>query len=454
MKLSRRLYLMRMAGLVGGTSVLAGVAGCAPTGAGSGAVSEAPATKSGQPVTIRWVNDVGSSTADAFNEAFNKRFNDKYGGKIIAQVEAFPDPNWGKRYEKWVTMAVSGELPEIIWLCCTYVRPFMMKGLVAELDGFIRRDWKKGEVGDFYKGPWEAFNITGKQMGIPVYLNTNIMFINRNHLNAAGVEYPKEDWSRQQFLDMVMKLNKKDQQWGYDMPFTSVDRNISYIWENGGEPHDPQDMPVVTKLTYDAPKTVEALEFLHGLLWKHQVSPLNNDQRGGLGSEDAFLNGKTAILFAATGNASNISVKAPDTGLEWDFLPLVKGPGGYGARVSTDGYMIDKQTPHTEQAWTVLSELVSTDSATLRAQLARRQPPRKSTAAVWEKVYPGKNAKLGRIMADSARPDPRAFWKDANEVGSIIGKYMDITMIKNELPVKQAMQEAMGEVRGFYAGTK
>jgi len=48
---------------------------------------------------------------------------------------------------------------------------------------------------------------------------------------------------------------------------------------------------------------------------------------------------------------------------------------------------------------------------------------------VWEKIYPGKNAKLGRTMAESSRPDARAFWKDADEVGKIVGKYMDATMI-------------------------
>lgn len=450
MSISRRSFLTQSAALTGGATTLAGIVGCGAPGSGP-AESTGP---SAQPVTIRWVNDVGTATADAFNEEFNKRFNAKYGNKIVAQVEAFPDPNWGKRFEKWVTMAVSGTMPEIVWLCCTYIRPFMMKGLVAELDKYIKRDLKQSEINDFYKGPWEAFSVDGKQMGIPVYLNTNMMFVNKNHLKESGLAYPSENWTRQQFLDFATKLYKKNERWGFDMPFASVDRNISWIWSNGGEPHDPKDMPVVTKLTYDAPKTVEALEFLHGIIWKSQISPTNDDQRGGMNRDNAFLNGKTAILFAATGNAGDISVKAPESGLDWDFLPLVKGPSGHGARVSTDGYMIDKATKYGDQTWTVLRELVSTESAVLRAQQARRQPPRKSAAAAWEKVYDGKNAKLGRIMADTARPDPRAFWKEANEVGKIVGGYMNATLLKNEMPVKQAMSKAMEEVRGFYASVQ
>ena len=455
MQMTRRTYLGRGlaagAGAVGLPAALAGLAGCAPPGAGG----ERPGTST-QPVTIRWVNDVGTDPlADQFNEEFNRKFNAKYGGKITAQVEAFPDPDWGKRYEKWVTMAVSGDMPEIVWLCCTFIRPFMMKGLVAELDKYIRRDWKQAEIDDFFKGPYDGMKVEGKQLGIPVYINTNIMFVNKGHLKEAGLAYPDENWTKQQFLDYVIRLTKRGgERWGYDMSFTGLDRNITWIWNNGGEPHDPKDGPVVTRLTYDDPKTIEGLQFLHDLIWKHQVSPTSNDQRGGMGTEDAFLNGKIAIYFQATANAGNISNKAPGTGLDWDFLPLVKGPGGHGARISMDGYMIARTAKYPDEAWTVLRELVSTDAQTMRAQLARRQPPRKSVASVWEKVYDGRNARLGRIMAETARPDPRSFWKDADQVGAVIGRYMSATLIRNEMTVAQAMKAAMEEVRGYYASAK
>jgi multiple sugar transport system substrate-binding protein len=445
---TRRGQVGRLAVLGGG---LIALAGCGA--AGSGGAVEKPGA-SAAPVTIRWSNDVGTPLADAFNEQFNTRFNERYGPKLTATTEGFPDPDWSKRYEKWTTMAVSGDMPQIVWLCCTFIRPFMLKGLVAELDPFIKRDWKASEVDDFYKGPYEAFRINGKQMGLPVYINTNIMFVNLNHLKEAGLAYPSESWTKAQFLDYVVRLTRRGgERWGYDMSFTGLDRNITWIWNNGGEPHDPKDGPIVTRLTYDDPKTIEGLQFLHDLIWKHQVSPTSNDQRGGLGTEDAFLNGKTAIYMQASGNAGNISTKAPGTGLDWDFLPLVKGPGGHGARISTDGYMIDKLTPHRDEAWTVLRELVSTDTATIRAQQQRQQPPRKSAAATWESVYAGKNAKLGRVMADTARADPRAFWKDADQVGRLIGAHMSASLIRNEESVPQAMQAAMEEVRGYYAST-
>ncbi|MBI3970563.1 MAG: sugar ABC transporter substrate-binding protein [Chloroflexi bacterium] len=448
--MTRRTYLAQAAAAASGAAVFAAV-GCAAPGAGG---AEKPGA-SAPPVTIRWPEGTGPLEVE-FSEAFNKAFNQKYGPKITVVTEPFPEGGWSGRYEKWTTMAVSGTMPEIITLCCTFIRPFMLKGLVMELDKYIKRDWKQQDIDDFFRGPYEAFTIRGKQLGLPVYINTNIMFVNLNHLKEAGLKYPSESWTKQEFLDYVVKLAKRTgpgraDRWGYDMGFAALDRNITWIWNNGGEPHDPKDGPVVTKLMYDDPKTIEGLQFLHDLIWKHQVSPINNEQRGGMGNQDAFLNGKIAIYFQASGNAGAISTKAPDTGLEWDFLPLVKGPKGHGARISTDGYMIDKQTKYAEQSWTVLRELVSTSTQTLRAQIRRLQPPRKSSAEVWEKVYTGKNARLGRTMAETARPDPRAFWKEADQVGKIVGNYMSATMLRNEMGVAQAMKQAMEEVRGFYA---
>ncbi len=454
--LSRRTMLSR--GLVGatGVGVFGALSACAaPSGGGS---AEKPAANA-QPVTIRYPGDPSDPLDQAFSDEFAKRFNAKYGGKVTAQMEPFPDPDWGKRYEKWVTMAVAGTMPEIVWLCCTFIRPFMLKGLAAELDKYIKKDWKQGDIDDFYKGPYDAFKIEGKQLGIPVYINTVIMFVNNNYLKQAGLPYPDENWDKNKFLEYAVKLNKRTagreaNPWAFDMGFTALDRNVVWIWANGGEPHDPKDGPVVTKLTYDNPKTIEALQFLHDLAWKHQVSPLKDSERSGLGREDAFIQGKTAFYLEATGNAGNVSTKGPANGLDWDFAPLVKGPGGHGARISTDGYMIDKSTKYLDQAWTVLHELSSSETQSLRAQMARRQPPRRSAAATWEKVYPGKNAKLGRVMADTGRADARAFWKDADQVGNIIGKYMTATMIDNTMDVAQAMKAAMEEVRGYYAANK
>lgn len=442
---TRRQVLLR-------SLVVAGAGGAALVGCGAPGVGGESSAPSAGPVTIRYINDVGTPTADAFNAEITRRVTQKFNGKIALQVEAFPDPDWAKRYEKFTAMALSSTLPEIIWLCCQFIRPFMVAGLAAPLDGYIKKDWKQTEIDDFYKAPWEAYKIDGKQLGVPVYLNTNIMFVNRNLLKEAGLAYPSEDWTKAQFLDYVIKLNKRSAGiWGFDMSFTGADRNCTWIYNNGGEPHDPKDGPVVTKLTYDAPKSVEGLQFLADLLHKHQVSPKADADRGGLGRNDAFLGGKIAIIMdAASSTGGELFNKAPATGLDWDFMPLPKGPNGHGARISTDGYMIDKISKVGDQAWSALKELVSPETGITRGQVLRQQPPRKSVLSAFEKGYEGRTAKIVRTMADTGRADPRAFWKDAVQVEAIVKKGFEASILRNEQPVAVAMKQAMDEVRGYY----
>lgn len=446
---TRRTVLLR--GLAWGGAGTAMLAACSGPAGGA----QQPAA-SAAPVTVRYVNDTGSPTTDAFNDEFIKRITQKYNGKIIPQVEPFPDPDWAVRYQKYTAMALASALPEVIWLCCQFIRPFMIASLSAPLDAFIKKDWKQSDIDDFYPSQYQAFKIEGKQLGLPVYINVNIMFVNRNLLKAAGLPYPADDWSKAQFQDYAIKLTNKSQGiWGFDMSFDGADRNCTWIYNNGGEPHDPKDGPLVTKLTYDDPKAVEGLQFLHDQLWKNQVSPKSSDDRGGLSRDDAFLAGKIAIVMdAASSTGSTYTNKAPAAGLDWDFLPLPKGPGGYGARASTDGYMMDKQTKTPDQAWTILKELTSPETNTTRGALQRNQPARKSVYSAFEKGFEGKTARMGKLMAETGRADPRAFWKDAVTVEGLVKKYFQASLLRNEMTVAAAMKQAMDEVRGYYGSTK
>jgi ABC-type glycerol-3-phosphate transport system substrate-binding protein len=407
----------------------------------------------GSPVTIRWTDD-NSQPSRAFADEFAERFSAKYP-KITPVMEVFAGSSWKERSEKYTAMALAGEMPEIVWFSATFLRPALMKGFVRELDSFIKKDWKQAEIDDFYKGPYEGMKIDGKQMAIPVTINNNIMYVNLNHLREAALPYPGDTFTREQFLDYAQRLNRRGgERWGFDMPFDNLDRNATWIMMNGGEPHDPKDGPQVTKLTYDSPKAIEGLQFIHDLRWKHQIAPITNDQRGGLGMEDAFIAGRTSMYMVASNNAANITLRAAETGLDWDFLTLPKGPGGQGPRVSMDGYVIDRQTKLGDQAWTVLRELVSADMARPRAEVRRLTPPRRNGSQFWEQGYAGKNAKIARPLAEAARADPRAFWKDSDLVGGMVEKYMQATFNLNEVGVAEAMRQAMAEVRGYYASGK
>ena len=173
-----------MAGAVGaGAGVLAACA--------QGSAPQESASQSTEPATVRWTDD-SSVQSTTFADEFVKRFSAKYP-KITPVLEVFTGSSWKERSEKYTAMAVSGTMPELVWFSATFLRPFLMKGAVRELDQFIKRDWKQADVDDFYKGPFDGMKIDGKQMAIPVTINNNMMYVNKNHLREGGVAVPRRE---------------------------------------------------------------------------------------------------------------------------------------------------------------------------------------------------------------------------------------------------------------------
>lgn len=53
-------------------------------------------------------------------------------------------------------------------------------------------------------------------------------------------------------------------------------------------------------------------------------------------------------------------------------------------------------------------------------------------------------------MSDTARPDPRSFWPDADQVGKIVGNDLDGLFTKNQYGPNEAMKRIVAEVTAYY----
>lgn len=434
------------------TAAGAAAVGCAAPRGGAETASPLAA-----PVTVRLPNSDPTPTNDQYFARIAARVGDTYNGQIRLVNEPWLG-SWTERYEKWMAQAIAGDAPDVMWLCCELLRPYFSSGNAQALDQYVKRDWKKGEADDFYKGMWEGMQLDKKQYAIPVYANTPTIFVNLSHAKEAGLPAPPEDWGPARFLEYATKLTRREaDRWGFMMSnYNQPNRHVLFVWAWGGEVHDPKDGPVVTRLTYDAPKTIEALQFVHDLIWKHRVAPPDDAARGGLGAQPAFEQGKAALyLDGAHVTGSFLRRQQQDGSFDWDIAMPVVGPmGGKGARIGNDGYMLWKGGRQPDQAWTVVKELYSAELQQARAELTASRPAVRSAQVHWEKQFPGKNLKAMRLLGETARPDPNAYWKDSATVNAIIVKHLQAAFERNEVTVADACAKAMAEIRGYYAAAK
>ena len=445
--MNRRRLLTQTALWTTAPTALAALTACAPRSAGS-EQAKLPATT----VTLRFPWE-STPTNDQYFVEIQKHLKDKTNDKIRIVADPWLG-SWTERYEKWTAQALAGDAPDMIVLCCELMRPYFSAGNAEVLDGYIKRDWKKGEADDFYKGMWEGMQLDKKQYGIPVYANTPAIFINKTHFKESGVNIPSETWGPQAFLDTVTKVHRPaNDRFGFMMSnYNQPNRHVLFVWAWGGEVHDPKDGPVVTKLTYVNPKTIESLQFIHDLIWKHRVAPPNDAARGGLGAQAAFEQGKAGVyLDGAHVLGAFLRRQQTEQSFDWDIAMPVQGPtGGKGARIGNDGYMIWKGTKNIEPTWALIKELYTPEIQKVRAEITASRPAIKSAQPHFEKQFPGKNMKVMRTLGETARPDPNAYWKDSAAVNAIIVRNLQATFERNELTVAEAAQKAMTEVRGHY----
>ncbi|WP_419901321.1 ABC transporter substrate-binding protein [Kiloniella sp.] len=216
------------------------------------------------------------------------------------------------------------------------------QGAIVAFDDVVETKEEKAWLKSFYPALMENGETQGKTWGIPFQRSTIVMYYNKDAFRAAGLdpETPPATWD--DLISTGKKLTK-DGQWGAMIPSTgypywmfgalSMQNNQVLMNSDGNETY------------FDAPATVEALEFWKDLGTKHGIMPAGTIEWGTL--RQNFLEGKTAMMWHSTGNLSAVKKNA-----KFDFgvamLPAQKRRG-----TPTGGgnfYIFEKTSPEERKA--------------------------------------------------------------------------------------------------------
>lgn len=425
--------------LISGALPALGVLALAACGQG-GAAGGQGGPGSGGPVSLTlWDRD--EPGYPPFMDAWLPQFNQKYSGKI--QLEWQPRPSsWG---EKLTAAIIAGTPPDAAAVFGTWFRSLQEAKQVTALDKYIKAT--NFDNGDFVPGIYKAMNIQGTQVGVPQYVNTNALYYNKETFKKVGVANPPENWTQEQFLDTATKLTRgpldKRDVWGLSLGTGSItDRVISLCWGAGAQYNDPKNPDL---FAFNTPQNIKALQWVHDLIWKLRLVARNNDDRGGVGQDDALHTaGKVAMVIDGTHKIPEWRDKYQS---DWDVAMLPKGSGGRGERLSMDGYIIPVGAKKSDASWTVIQEITSKEANKMRAEINGFVPARKSQFDTWAKSLPGKNLKFAAVT-DEAKVDPGSTWPKAKDLTDAINPTWKKAFIDNQIglpdAVKQMQDAAVG----------
>src|SRR4051794_27144355 len=125
---------------------------------------------------------------------------------------------------------------------------------------------------DFYTEPLKPFTVNGQLQCIPMNMSSLEVYYNKDLFDKAGVPYPKEGWTWDDFLKdaiAITKLSTPDEKiYGVGIDPQLI-RLAPFVWQNGGDIVDNTVHP--TRLTLDTPEAKEAFQWFVDLQNKHHV---------------------------------------------------------------------------------------------------------------------------------------------------------------------------------------
>jgi len=320
--------------------------------------------------------------ADLFNQA-------NPGLKLELDV-----PPSGNYYEKILTEIAAGEPPDAARIDDYLLAPSVARKGIDPLDSYIGAD-KSFDLGDFDKVALQNGQYQGKQYGMPIELDTYVIFYNATAFKEAGIPLPPTDWTDNSwtwpdFLQICQKLVKQTggstDRWGFMYDYAFVSRLSAEVYAQGGTFVDDPLNP--SKLTLDNPRSVAGLQFLSDLRNRYQVAPTQQVLDKGGGSQKMFQQGKMAMYidgpWSAAGNKPAIQNR-----FEWDVAPLPHEPNTQpGETAISNCLTILSGGKHKDDAWRVVKHWISPQVQELHAIVPDETPSRRSSLPIINKVPP------------------------------------------------------------------
>ena len=197
-QVSRRSFL-------GGVGATAGMAAAASVGlSGCGGSSGGSSGGSTNSLTVA-VNGT-QSAATAISQAVGPAFKQAHPG-VTLNFMAINGTDWNDYFSKILTLIASGNPPDLTTVATEGLQLFAGKGLAQPLNSYVMSD--KASLQEYFSDVHpvliESMMYQGNLYVLPTDFNAGNMYFSTELLDKAGVSYPADNWTQDDFHTMAEK---------------------------------------------------------------------------------------------------------------------------------------------------------------------------------------------------------------------------------------------------------
>lgn len=319
------------------------------------------------------------------------------------KIELWSQP-WGDYFTKLDTLFAAGDatvIPDVFFL--SPVPSYAARGVLNDLNPFIEESGL--DLADYWPGAIESTSFEGSVYGFPRDSGVEVLYYNKDHFDAAGLEYPTAEWTWDELRAASETLTVKDDTGRISRYGLAMEggKYFDFVGSNGGLILD--DMFAPTECGLSSPEAIEGIEFFAGLMndeiaWRDA----NLSQAGG--DLSVFLAEQTSMFIQ---NASRVPALNA-AGVNYDVAPVPTAPEGTRQAGSTNGaaWVMSSVSDTPDASWDFLQFLQSPEGGqAIYFSTGEAFPPTRS------------GAESPVFMTDERGPANKAAWLDRIEDANI-----------------------------------
>jgi len=289
--------------------------------------------------------------------------------EIGVQIQYVPEDDVYR--ERLATQFSGGQPPDVMLVDYRHYSVFAEQGALEAVGPYLdKSDLIK--AADFYEQPMNAFTYKDQLWCIPQNISSLVVYYNKDLFDQAGVPYPSNDWTWDDFLNAARTPTMDvDGDGTIDQYGASIDpkliRMAPFVWQNGGELVDNREQP--TQLTLDAPSTKEAFQWFVNLQVSEHVVP-DAVAESAIPGENRFLNGTLGMFF---NSRRAVPIFRTIQSFQWDVAPMPVGKQP-ATILHSDGFCMAQDSEHKDEAWTFIEYVNSVEGQTELSKTGRIVP--------------------------------------------------------------------------------
>jgi multiple sugar transport system substrate-binding protein len=316
------------------------------------------------------------SSSPAENEFKEAQFAAFEEANPNIDLEVLISPDYGTQIQ---AAFAAGDYPEVFTVGQFDVPSLVDSGLLMEATGRIV------EEEDVYPNLLNAFSVDGVAYGVPKDFSTLAVYYNKDHFDAAGLEYPTADWTWEDMYAAAEAITNADittadgaEVLGFS---AAADRNrwLAFFWANGGRLFDDEG-----NVVFDSPEAIASLEFYSSFVL-NGVGDVPADLGGSGWNGEAFGRGLAAMTVEGNWGIGYLETDFPE--LNWGVVEMPTAPSGEkGTLTFTEAWAVSSQATDAvaDAAWTLVNFLTGPEGAMSVATAGFGvMPSRASAAQMW-----------------------------------------------------------------------